>query len=407
MSFNVRVDSMYGFKIDNTSNLEYDLKPGNGIPIGFSNVENDFHGRGGTTDHPEDYREASSDEELPCMTFQSKYMNIFPLYQEYSLQAIRDEVGKLKDGFVSDLLKSGSFHGLRSSSTPRDNLEAASSCLTPDSNSSPTNFHGRRSAVRRHSHCGVVSPNQSPNSSFAEPCFHERAASLSSSRCLEYKTPEICIEDPSPTPPPSIKLTSCTLWQDLEEVKASGLLNIVTPKEISLQESMFELIGSEVSYLKSLGVVVNHFCASKELKKTMSEMEHCTVFHNIRHVMEANSKFLLDLEVRLGESLIIFQVGDIVLQHCGNFQQHYVPYVSNMTYQETTVNQLMYQRFIVLDYVLFPEHVTVLQNKVLGLPPDSFLLNLSQSQIGPPTAMILIANGSFEKEVWIKAFSKK
>ncbi|KAK5616025.1 hypothetical protein CRENBAI_018480 [Crenichthys baileyi] len=597
-----KVDSMYGFKIDNTANLENDLKPGNVTPMGFSNEENDFHGRGGITDHPEGYSphldlssalkptpleqtwdlqspsfglypcpepqqdesslpdpdsleegEASSDEELLCVTFQSKYMNIFPLYQEYSLQAIRDEVRKLKEGFVSDLVKSGSFHGLRSSLTARDHLEAASSYLTPDSNpSSTTNFHGRRSAVRRHSHCGVVSPHRSPNSSSAEPCFHERAASLSSSRRLEYETPEICIEDPSPTPPASIKLTSCTLWQDLEEVKASGLLNILTPKEISLQESMFELIGSEVSYLKSLGVVVNHFCASKELKKTMSEMEHCTVFYNIRHVMEANSKFLLDLEARLGESLI-FQVGDIVLQHCGNFQQHYVPYVSNMTFQDTTVNQLMqqnkyfvyalkklesdpvcqkqrlksflvlpfqritriklllesilkvtepeseaasnlknaikgiheivlecdqkmerrkrleelvslevlmdfsdiksvplvkstrflihhgplatvgtygskvsivriylhlfndlliisskkYQRFTVLDYVLFPEHVTVLQNKVLGLPADSFLLNLSQSQIGPPTSMILIANGRFEKEVWIKAFSKK
>ncbi|MEQ2165873.1 hypothetical protein GOODEAATRI_021696 [Goodea atripinnis] len=177
---------------------------------------------------------------VPALTRKKEHLRQVPQevdQRDETQQAIRDEVGKLKDGFVSDLLKSGSFHCLRSSSMPRDNLEAASSYLTPDSNSSsPTNFHGRRSAVRRHSHCGVVSPNQSPNSSFAEPCFDERAASLSSSRRLEYKTPEICIEDPSPTPPPSIKLTSCTLWQDLEEVKASGLLNIVTPKEISLQE---------------------------------------------------------------------------------------------------------------------------------------------------------------------------
>uniref|UniRef100_A0A3P9N948 DH domain-containing protein n=1 Tax=Poecilia reticulata TaxID=8081 RepID=A0A3P9N948_POERE len=106
-----------------------------------------------------------------------------------------------------------------------------------------------------------------------------------------------------------------------------------------LYKSMFELIGSEVSYLKSLGVLVNHFYASKVLKKTMSTMEHHTLFYNIRRVMEANTKFLLDLEARLGESLIIFQVGDIVLQHCGNFKQYYVPYVTNMTYQESLVNQ--------------------------------------------------------------------
>ncbi|XP_007550838.1 rho guanine nucleotide exchange factor 19 isoform X1 [Poecilia formosa] len=591
-SFNVRADGMYGFKNDVTD----DLEQGNELHIGFSNLENDLQGSGDNTDLPEDYShldlssalkctkyeqawdllsplidqhscpkpqeddsslpeeenleegEASSDEEFQSVTFQSKYISIFPLYQDYSLQAIGDGIQKLKDGLLSDLGKSESFYGLFSHLRADNHLETESPVLTPGSTSptSPAFFHGRRSALRRHSHFGVVSPHQSADSISTESCSQGRASTLSISKRLEF-------EDPSPSQPPSIRLTSCTLWQDLEKVKASGLPNILTPKEIGLQESMFELIGSEVSYLKSLGVLVNHFYASKVLKKTMSTMEHHTLFCNIRRVMEANTKFLLDLEARLGESLIIFQVGDIVLQHCGNFKQHYVPYVTNMTYQESLVNQLMqqnrnfvyalkklerdpvcqkqglksflilpfqritrmklllesilkltepdseaasnlskaikgiheivlecdqkvekmkrleelirletlmdfddiklvplvkstrflvlhgpldtvvtygsklstvriylhlfndlliisskkYERFAVLDYAVFPEHVTVLANKVLGLPVDSFILNLSQSQIGPPTAIILIASKSFEKEVWIKALSNK
>lgn len=52
-------------------------------------------------------------------------------------------------------------------------------------------------------------------------------------------------------------------------------------------------------------------------------------------------RFLMDLEVRLGESVVISQVGDIVLQHCPTFHSLYVPYVTNMMYQEALVSQLL------------------------------------------------------------------
>ncbi|XP_014840056.1 PREDICTED: rho guanine nucleotide exchange factor 19 isoform X2 [Poecilia mexicana] len=540
-SFNVRADGMYGFKNDVTD----DLEQGNELHIGFSNLENDLQGSGDNTDLPEDYShldlssalkctkheqawdllsplidqhscpkpqeddsslpeeenleegEASSDEEFQSVTFQSKYISIFPLYQDYSLQAIGDGIQKLKDGLLSDLGKSESFYGLFSHLRAGNHLEAESPVLTPDSTSptSPAFFHGRRSALRRHSHFGVVSPHQSADSISTESCSQGRASTLSISKRLEF-------EDPSPSQPPSIRLTSCTLWQDLEKVKASGLPNILTPKEIGLQESMFELIGSEVSYLKSLGVLVNHFYASKVLKKTMSTMEHHTLFCNIRRVMEANTKqqnrnfvyalkklerdpvcqkqglksflilpfqritrmkLLLESILKLTEpdseaasnlSKAIKGIHEIVLECDQKVEKmkrleelvrletlmdfddiKLVPLVKStrflvlhgpldtvVTYGSklSTVriylhlfNDLLiisskkYERFAVLDYAVFPEHVTVLANKVLGLPVDSFILNLSQSQIGPPTAIILIASKSFEKEVWIKALSNK
>lgn len=55
-------------------------------------------------------------------------------------------------------------------------------------------------------------------------------------------------------------------------------------------------------------------------------------------------RFLADLEVRLGERVLIgAQVGDIVLQHCPVFNSLYVPYVTNMMYQEALIIQLLQQ----------------------------------------------------------------
>ncbi|XP_068450676.1 rho guanine nucleotide exchange factor 16 [Clinocottus analis] len=66
-------------------------------------------------------------------------------------------------------------------------------------------------------------------------------------------------------------------------------------------------------------------------------------------------------------------------------------------------------RFRVMDYAALASHVHVerLNTEVLGLPPDSFLLHLSQSHTGQPTAMILVAHTSSDKEVWMKALSSK
>lgn len=55
-------------------------------------------------------------------------------------------------------------------------------------------------------------------------------------------------------------------------------------------QCMFELIGSEASYLKSLGVALSHFYASKALKRTVSQREHHILFSNIGCVAAASEK---------------------------------------------------------------------------------------------------------------------
>ncbi|XP_034544256.1 rho guanine nucleotide exchange factor 19 isoform X1 [Notolabrus celidotus] len=451
-------------------------------------------------DDQADHTEGPADpveEEVLNVTFQSKFIDFFPLYQDYCLQEVKEDIFRLTS-FVSELITPQYLQGLQSRLNPSCKSEAASPQLNPD--------------------------EASPSSHLPQP----------------------------------IRVTPCTLWQDLEEVKVSGLLGSLTTREIRLQESLFELIGSEASYLRSLRVAVNHFYKSKELRKSLSKREHHVLFSNIHGVMAASEKFLMDLEIRLGENVLMSQVENIVLQHCPEFHSLYVPYVTNMMYQEALISQLLQQnrdflnsikklesdpvcqrqslksflvlpfqritrmklilesvlklteqgsdsvlnlekaieaiheivaecdkgvqkmkqieelvslemhmdfgkvksvplvvsgrflvhqgpmrqltleaayssktsfisvylhlfnnlliisskkdqRFTVLDHAEFPTHVHLepLKAEVLGLPRESFLLHLSQSRTGQPTAMILVTHSRSDKEEWIQLLSKQ
>ncbi|XP_029288559.1 rho guanine nucleotide exchange factor 19 [Cottoperca gobio] len=444
----------------------------------------------------------AAEEEVLSVSFQSKYIPFFPLYQDYCVQAVKAELHSLSEIFDPELIIPQRLQGLQSPSTAHFGSGARCTQLNPF--------------------------GATPSSPLLHP----------------------------------VRGTPCTLWQDLEEVKASGLLSSLTTRGIRLQESMFELIGSEASYLRSLGVAVNHFYASKALKQTVTPMEHHVLFSNIGLIMAASEKFLKDLEIRLGDNVLIAQVGDIVLQHCPEFHSLYVPYVTDMMYQETLVNQLLqhnrhflcsikklesdpvcqrrglksflvlpfqritriklilehilkltepgsdsvsnlqkaieanheivmdcdkgvhkkkqiekliylqmlldfgnveaiplvingrflvhqgpvkqltvgatynsrvsfisiylhlfndllimslpkcssrYQSFTVVDHAEFPTHVHVkhVKTEALGLPPDSFLLHLSRSHTGHPTAVILVAHTRSDKVVWVQLLSSK
>ncbi|KAK5872590.1 hypothetical protein PBY51_013274 [Eleginops maclovinus] len=220
----------------------------------------------------------TAEEEELNVFFQSKYINLFPLYQDYCVQAERDDLNQQNTGFVCELT--------------------------------------------------IPQELQTPIIDF---CVAEdkgfQLLSIAANACLASAPP----------------VRGSTLWQDLEEVKASGLLRRLPDRDIRLQELMFELIGSEVSYLNSLTIAVHHFYASKEVKQTLTPMEHHVLFSNICQIMAASNKFLMDLEGQLEENVLISQVEDIVLQHCSEFHRVYVPYVTNMRYQETMVNQLLQQ----------------------------------------------------------------
>lgn len=52
-------------------------------------------------------------------------------------------------------------------------------------------------------------------------------------------------------------------------------------------------------------------------------------------------RILQDLESHLRQDVVMSRVGNIVLNHQQDFQQVYVPYITNMMYQEAVITQLL------------------------------------------------------------------
>ncbi|XP_023618292.1 ephexin-1 isoform X6 [Myotis lucifugus] len=172
------------------------------------------------------------------------------------------------------------------------------------------------------------------------------------------------------------------LWQDLPEIQSSGVLDILQPEEIKLQESplicssvsltkaMFELVTSEASYYKSLNLLVSHFMENERLKKILHPSEAHILFSNVLDVMAVSQRFLLELERRMEENIVISDVCDIVYHYAANHFSVYITYVSNQTYQERTYKQLLQEKAAFRELIAQLE----LDPKCRGLPLSSFLI---------------------------------
>lgn len=169
---------------------------------------------------------------------------------------------------------------------------------------------------------------------------HKRLADVVSLGLAGLPSPQT----PSPTnvsSPPGLNVAPYALWQEQPEVKRSRLLHLLAPSDVRLQEAIFELIVSETSYQKSLRVAVGLFQCSAELKATLPPVQNHVLFSNLKEVCRVSEGFLLDLETRLGQNVVMSKVGDIVLNHKSSFRRVYVPYVTNMMYQEALIAKLL------------------------------------------------------------------
>lgn len=63
------------------------------------------------------------------------------------------------------------------------------------------------------------------------------------------------------------------------------------------------------------------------------------------------------MESHLGQHMVMSQVGDIVLNHQQGFQKVYVPYITNMMYQEALITQLL---FVLLSCIFHIEHINLI-----------------------------------------------
>uniref|UniRef100_A0A0D9R262 Ephexin-1 n=2 Tax=Cercopithecinae TaxID=9528 RepID=A0A0D9R262_CHLSB len=160
------------------------------------------------------------------------------------------------------------------------------------------------------------------------------------------------------------------LWQDLPEIRSSGVLEILQPEEIKLQEAMFELVTSEASYYKSLNLLVSHFMENERMRKILHPSEAHILFSNVLDVLAVSERFLLELEHRMEENIVISDVCDIVYRYAADHFSVYITYVSNQTYQERAYKQLLQEK------AAFRELISQLEldPKCKGLPFSSFLI---------------------------------
>ncbi|KAJ8401275.1 hypothetical protein AAFF_G00385060 [Aldrovandia affinis] len=161
------------------------------------------------------------------------------------------------------------------------------------------------------------------------------------------------------TPPDNLSPTSSfrssrgsafALWQDIPDVRSSGTLDTFSNEERKLQEAKFELVTSEASYIRSLAIAVDHFMLSRDLGECLGAQKRQWLFSKLPDVKDVSERFLQDLEQRLEEDILRFDVCDIVLDHCPALRRVYLPYVTNQAYQEQTYQRLLQEnpRFAVI-----------------------------------------------------------
>ncbi|XP_042526728.1 rho guanine nucleotide exchange factor 15 [Dipodomys spectabilis] len=161
-----------------------------------------------------------------------------------------------------------------------------------------------------------------------------------------------------------------TLWQELPAVRASGLLETLSPQERRMQESLFEVVTSEASYLRSLRLLTDTFVLSQALRDTLTPRDHHTLFSNVQRVQGVSERFLGTLLSRVRSSPHISDLCDVVHAHAVGPFSVYVDYVRNQQYQEETYSRLMDTN------VRFSAELRRLQSlpKCERLPLPSFLL---------------------------------
>ncbi|XP_023685203.1 rho guanine nucleotide exchange factor 19 isoform X1 [Paramormyrops kingsleyae] len=197
-----------------------------------------------------------------------------------------------------------------------------------------------------------------------------------------------------------------SLWQDIPDVRTSGTLDTFSNEERKLQEAKFELVTSEASYARSLTIVVDHFMMSRELAECLSAQDRHWLFSKLPEVKDVSERFLQDLEQRLEEDILRFDVCDIVLAHCPALRRVYLPYVTNQAYQEQTYQRLLQEnpRFPGI-LARLEEHPTCQR-----LPLTSFLIlpfqRITRLKMLVENILKRTAPGSRDEDTATKAFNE-
>ncbi|KAF7226913.1 transcript variant X5 [Nothobranchius furzeri] len=177
----------------------------------------------------------------------------------------------------------------------------------------------------------------------SQPHLHSLSHTGSVTSAKNLPLPELPNTERRPSSPRlSISLSqSSLLWRELEDVRYSPDLELLTEDQRRLQEVRFEVVTSEASYCRSLDIVVDHFVKSKQLGQLLTTQDKNWLFSRLADVRTISRRFLSMLEQRMESDIMRFTVCDIIAEHCPRFRCVYVPYLTNQSYQDATYQKLM------------------------------------------------------------------
>ncbi|PAA55382.1 hypothetical protein BOX15_Mlig018588g1 [Macrostomum lignano] len=135
-----------------------------------------------------------------------------------------------------------------------------------------------------------------------------------------------------------------TLWRNMQEVEASGLLSKLSKEEVKLQEAQFEVITTEATYYKSLMVVIDVFYNSPLFDHTrpnaiVRALDKHYLFSNIVDIFDCSATFLKSLEDEWKKTVIMDSVSQVILDHIEKLKVYKV-YCRNFYYQTKTLEKL-------------------------------------------------------------------
>nr|CAD7394953.1 unnamed protein product [Timema cristinae] len=132
-------------------------------------------------------------------------------------------------------------------------------------------------------------------------------------------------------------------WCESEDVINSGILDGLTKKERLFQESKFEIVTSEMSYLKSLCILENVFVQSPVLSQlsVFSEENKTLLFNNVKMVKECSEHFVQALMGEWENDLKLGKMSDLLHQFATSEFKIYVDYCTNQVHIKRIILDLM------------------------------------------------------------------
>ncbi|XP_028817216.1 ephexin-1 isoform X2 [Denticeps clupeoides] len=129
------------------------------------------------------------------------------------------------------------------------------------------------------------------------------------------------------------------LWQERSIVRKNGIVKQLTKQQIQLYESMYEVVTTECTFLRSLDVVVDHFLQSPDLSQALSATDCKFLFSDIVKIRTISQDFLQAMKKELDIN-VCCDICKVIQHYASGPFSAFVDYVRNIPSQDEFLQNL-------------------------------------------------------------------